>query len=131
MKAVAFTAEVEAWAKGHWRAMFQLCSRFRQRSSKAEFNSSMMTRSVASGFEWRRREEKAVNGLVFTERRVFARGWRRCGPLASGRPICRPGHPGWPFLLLLGHLIPAHRHSSGSALVDPIEDDLTRNGFSG
>ena len=58
MKAVAYTAEVEAWAKGHWRAMFQLCSRFRQRSSKAEFNSSMMTRSVASGFDGEEEKRK-------------------------------------------------------------------------
>jgi len=57
MKAVAFTAEVEAWAKGHWRAMFQLCSRFRQRSNKLEFNSSMMMKRADLAFGWQRRRE--------------------------------------------------------------------------
>ena len=43
--------------KGHLWAMFQPCSKFKERSNKPEFNSLMMTRWVVSGCGWQRRKE--------------------------------------------------------------------------
>jgi hypothetical protein len=58
------------------RAMFRLCSRFRQRSNKPEFNSSMMTRRGVSAFEWQRRKKSGNDSrtLVATSEFVLLRG---------------------------------------------------------
>jgi hypothetical protein len=55
--------------KGHLWAMFQLCSKFRPRSSRPEFNSSVKTRQAASAYGWQRRSESDDGSLELVDSR--------------------------------------------------------------